>query len=82
MLKARVPDTSGNRQLSIPTFFFSISSKSIWAPRPGSVGAWTRPSRSTVMSWANPYFCISASRRATRTAAVRYQRTFGPGTKR
>src|SRR5215475_5224033 len=29
------------RQLSTPTFLRSINSKSIWAPRPGSVGAWT-----------------------------------------
>src|SRR5262249_56109531 len=40
-------DRDGRRrvrpQLSTPTFLRSISSKSIVAPRPGSVGAWTRP---------------------------------------
>jgi hypothetical protein len=32
---------AGNGQFSTPIFFRSISSKSIWAPRPGPVGAWT-----------------------------------------
>src|SRR5215472_1794014 len=47
-----------------------MSSKSIWAPRPGSFGAWTRPSRSTVMSSARPYFCIASGSSTSKKLSV------------
>jgi hypothetical protein len=39
-----------NDYVNIAIFFRSINSKSIAAPSPGSVGAWTMPSRSISMS--------------------------------
>jgi hypothetical protein len=58
-------------QLSIPTFLRSIRSKSILAPRPGSVGAWTKPSRSTVMSSTRPYFCIASGNSTSKNSVFR-----------
>src|SRR5229473_1176610 len=53
------------------SFLRSISSKSIWAPRPGAVGARTMPCESTSMSATRPYFCASAGRSTSKNSQFR-----------